>query len=97
MNKKREVGYSDIKLNVYQDNQSVILVSTCNCGMAKSRTIRSRKKLIYDKYINGDFKIMYLPSELMVADIMTKPLIGSAFRSLANAVLGTPKIEMGER
>ena len=37
---------------------------------------------------NGEMKIKYCPTEAMVADILTKPIVGSQFKKLAMILLG---------
>ena len=74
---------------VYQDNQSTMLLA--NNGRASSgkrtRHINIRLFLIKDRVKSGDIEIDYCPTDLMIADYLTKPLQGMKFRWFRDQVL----------
>jgi hypothetical protein len=74
---------------VFEDNQSSIILANKKLGATTGRTkhIQIRfhyiKQLIDQKLIN----IEYLPTNEMMADILTKPLTGGLFQRLRNKIL----------
>ena len=72
-----------------QDNMSTIKLSE------KGRATSDRTRHVKIGYFfanqfleNGEMKIKYCPTESMVADILTKPIVGSQFKVLAKQLLG---------
>lgn len=65
---------------VFQDNQSTIAIAERG-GSATGRTkhIAVRYYYIKERLDELDIAIQYLPTENMVADILTKPLTGKLF------------------
>ena len=53
-----------------------------------SKHIHVRYYFITDRIKNKEFKIMYCPTEEMIADFFTKPLQGAQFYKFRNAILG---------
>ena len=73
---------------IYQDNMSTITLAD------KGRSTSERKKHINvryfftkDKVESGELVIEYLPTEEILADLLTKPLQGALFRRLRNQLL----------
>jgi hypothetical protein len=73
---------------VYQDNQSVIKMAEKGGGSFK-RTKHIAKKYFYVHELidNKEVALMYLPTSVMVADLLTKPLAGRAFKELSSVIL----------
>ena len=75
---------------VYQDNQSAILLE--KNGMKSvgkgSRHIKIKYFFITDKVQDKEMKIIYCPTEAMVADFYTKPLQGALFVNHRNKIMG---------
>ena len=67
--------YADKEL-LYQDNKNgILLMNNCIYSAGKgSKEIHVRYYLITDRIKKGDFKIMYCPTEEMIADNFTKLL-----------------------
>ena len=65
---------------LFQDNQSAIKLEV-NGKSSSNRTkhISIRNFWLKDKVSQGDIVIEYLPSEDMIADLLTKPLQGELF------------------
>ena len=43
---------------------------------------------VKDKIDQGEVKVEYLPTHLMVAGFFTKPLVGALFQKLRNYIMG---------
>ena len=89
-----ELGYDHGPSVVYQDNMSTIsLAKTGPSSSGKSKHIHVRyfyvKQLIDDKQITVEHK----PTELMLADILTKPLVGKLFIRLRAMLLNLTEEE----
>jgi histone deacetylase 1/2 len=83
-----EQGYDVPPGIVYQDNQSTLtMVKKGRSTSERTRHINIRFFFIKDKVDNGELELEYLPTEDMVADILTKPLQGQLFRKLRNQLL----------
>lgn len=76
----QELGLLDKPTVVFQDNQSTIAIAERG-GSATGRTkhIAVRYYYIKERLDELDIAIQYLPTENMVADILTKPLTGKLF------------------
>ena len=87
-NKLKYVGHKNI---LYQDNTSSIKLESNGKASSTKRTrhINIRYFMITDKLKRGEIStITHCPTEDMLADILTKPLQGSLFRKLRNAIMG---------
>jgi hypothetical protein len=81
-----------IKMNqahLMQDNTSTIRLAM-NGKSCSDRTKHIKLRYFFIKqYLDtGEFTITYCPTELMTADILTKPLQGKLFREMRNRLLG---------
>jgi hypothetical protein len=73
---------------VMQDNRSTMaMVEKGRPTSERTRHVNIRYFFIKDKVESGEISIEYLPTESMIADILTKPLQGELFRRLRNALL----------
>ena len=54
----------------------------------KTRHIAIRYFFIKDRIDSSEVVVSYMPTKLMIADIMTKPLQGDLFRQMRSALLG---------
>jgi len=74
---------------VYQDNQSAILLAKNGQASSGKRTrhINIRYFFVKDRIRNKELRIEYCPTELMLSDLLTKPLQGSQFRKLRDQML----------
>ena len=85
-----ELGYDLKDTTVYQDNQSNIqLMKTGPPSSSKSKHVRIRTFWLREQIEEGDLKVHFKPTEEMVADGLTKPLQGAAFRKFADQILGS--------
>jgi len=68
---------------IEQDNQSAIqMMERGKTTNPLSKHINVRYFFIKDRIDNGEIILEYVPTEEMVADVLTKPLQGAQFRKL---------------
>jgi hypothetical protein len=82
-----QLGFQS-SLVICQDNRSTIrlLTDTESIRLA-SKHINIKFFYLWEKYQNGELDIVHVPTEKMVADILTKPLLGMAFRQMRSLLL----------
>ena len=83
-------GYKVKEKLLFQDNESTIRmeVNGRNSCTGNSRHVDIRFFFIHDRVRDGKVKVVYCPSEKMVADFFTKPLQGSLFKKFRASVMG---------
>ena len=82
-------GYPQRAARVYQDNSSTILLAEKGRSLsARTRHVKIRYFFVKEHVDNGELQINYLPTSVMVADVLTKPLQGEHFRRLRNKLMG---------
>ena len=81
-------GYDVPALFLFQDNMSTIAL--CEKGGAGHRTkhIKIRNFFVKERLDEGEVTIRWLSTELMIADALTKPLQGVAFRTFTDLLTG---------
>jgi hypothetical protein len=83
-----EQGYSVGASKLFQDNKSTIVLANKGHSTAeRTRHIAIRFFFVKDRIDAGEIAIEYLPTEDMIADILTKPLQGDLFRKLRRMLL----------
>ena len=85
-------GYEAECVGLYQDNISTQLLIK-NGKMSngkKTKHIKAKFFLIKDRVDNGEIKVIDCPTEVMWADIMTKPLQGTAFHVMRAELMNCP-------
>ena len=81
-------GYKIGPATVYQDNMSTIaLAEKGRSTSERTRHINIRFFFVKDRIGSGEVAIEYLPTQDMIADILTKPLQGELFLRLRKALL----------
>ena len=83
-------GYDIDGSKLCQDNMSAIRVENhgqLSCGQ-RSKHINIRYFFIKDRLKGSQIKIMYCPTDKMVADFLTKPLQGKLFLYLRDFLMG---------
>ena len=81
-------GYVSSPAKIFQDNQSTIVLANKGFSTSdKTRHIGIRYFFVKDRIDAGEVVVEYLPTEDMLADIMTKPLQGSLFRKLRSLLM----------
>jgi hypothetical protein len=85
----REQGYDVGSAKIEQDNQSTMASFKKGYSTSdRTRHINIRYFWLTDRVKNGELNIEYVPTEFMLADILTKPLQGEHFRVLRDRLLG---------
>jgi len=76
---------------IMQDNQSAIKLTTTDAPTrsGKGKWLNLRFNYIKNLCEEGEIIIEYSPTDEMIADFMTKPIVGSAFFKLRNLILGS--------
>ncbi|GKB25668.1 hypothetical protein Tco_0865069 [Tanacetum coccineum] len=84
------------KVPIFCDNKSVIAIS--NNPLVHSRTthIEIRYHFIRDHIFKGDIKLHFVPTDLQLADIFTKPLAEPSFTRLVGE-LGNGYLRKGQK
>ena len=87
-------GYPISSNLLYQDNKSSILLEERGRQSAgkRSRAINVRYFFVTDQVNLNNIVIKYCPTAQMVADFLTKPLQGKAFRDFRDMILGIAKM-----
>ena len=74
---------------LYQDNMSTIaLVENGQASNERSRHINIKFFFVSDRVEKGEIVIKYMPTDDMIADLLTKPLQGEKFRAMRDKILG---------
>ena len=84
-----EKGYPVIDSTLYQDNQSTIrmLTNGRNSCEGISRHIYIRYFFLKYQIDNGEIRVEYRPSYVILADFFTKPLQGELFKKLRDVIM----------
>ena len=82
-------GYKMRPADVYQDNQSAILLEKNGKASSSRRTrhINIRYFFVTDRVAKGEMIIKYCPTKEMLADFFTKPLQGTPFRKFRDTIM----------
>jgi hypothetical protein len=81
-------GYPVGPAKVYQDNKSTILLAEkVRSTSDRTKHISVRYFFIHDRIEKDELVLKYLPTEDMIADILTKPLQGALFIRLRDMLL----------
>ena len=87
----RDMGYMfDLPVPVGQDNQSAIFIFDHGKPTKKRAPINVRFEYVLALINEGTIKIMYVPTDLIKTDILTKFLHGEQFHTGAPRILGRP-------
>ena len=80
--------YQPQPAKIFQDNKSTITIEEKGRSTSdKTRHINIRYFFVKHYMDSNELKIEYLPTEEMVADVLTKPLQGDLFRRMRNKLL----------
>jgi hypothetical protein len=73
-------GHGRFPFQVFQDNQSVLSLMRSDDGPSKNtRHVNARYFYVRGKIRNKSLKVDYTPTKQMIADVLTKPLVGELF------------------
>ena len=97
MNLLKAQGYTMPPAIIYQDNMSTMAMIANGSATAKlTRHINIRYFWVKDNVERGEVCIQYMPTEDMVADVLTKPLQGHLFRRLAQRLRTSEEVSSPE-
>ena len=85
----RAQGYNLGPSEIYQDNQSAMLLEKNGKASSGRRTrhISIRYFFVTDRVAKGEVVIKYCPTKEMLADFLTKPLQGTPFRQFRDTIM----------
>eukprot|EP01033_Poteriospumella_lacustris_P014441 gene14441-10319_t len=76
-------------VRVAEDNQPVLaMLERKSHGVARTRHINIRYFFIIDRVKAGDLLLHHMPTDEMLADIFTKPLVGGSFHKMQARLMG---------
>jgi hypothetical protein len=79
-----ELGFKPtMRAVIHQDNKSTMVMAKKGSGnFGKTKHINMRYFSISEKIQTREVELSYLPTNLMIADILTKPIVGKMFKEL---------------
>ena len=81
-------GYKLPAIKIGQDNQSTIkLIERGQPASQRTKHINISYFFLKDRIKDKEIEIVYVPTDQMVADLLTKPLQGTKFRMLRSKLL----------
>ena len=85
-------GYDMGPATLFQDNMSTIkLIENGRSNSDRTRHINIRFFFVSDRLNSGELSVEHMPTDEMIADILTKPLQGEKFRVLRKQLLNWDK------
>jgi hypothetical protein len=75
-----DIGYDPGGITILQDNTTAILTVSSNVKSGRYRTIPIRLEHVKELVREGKVNIKFVPTDLMIADGLTKPLHGGSFK-----------------
>ncbi|GKB77340.1 hypothetical protein Tco_0944235 [Tanacetum coccineum] len=90
--KQSSIAMSSTEVPIFYDNNSAIAISFNPVLHSRTKHIDIRYHFIRDHILKGDIELHFVPTELQLADIFTKPLAEPSFTRLV-AELGMLNIE----
>ena len=84
-------GYKVSDNVIFQDNKSTMLLEGNGKASSSKRTkhINVRYFFITDRILKGEVRVEWCPTKEMIADFMTKPLQGLAFKKFRDLIMGS--------
>jgi hypothetical protein len=79
-------GYDPQPPIIYQDNKSTISLVTKGGGKPRTRHLRARQYAVKEQVDAGDYKIEYMITEVMIADVLTKPLQSAKYELFVDSM-----------
>ena len=73
-------------LVVYQDNLSTIILGTNGGNFKRTKHLIIRESFVREKIQNGQIELRHCPTELMIADFLTKPLTRAKLGTLLEKI-----------
>ncbi len=75
---------------LYQDNKSAMLLETNGRSSSSKRTrhVKIRYYYVANRTAKGDLRVVWCPTDKIIADFLTKPLQGKAFVEFQDLLMG---------
>lgn len=85
-------GYTIDENIIHQDNMSTLSLEKNGrvSGSSRTKHIRAKYYLVQDKYNSHEIDLKYCPTDVMWADVLTKPLQGLKFRQMRAVLMNCP-------
>ena len=93
----KEQGYSIDAPRVLQDNTSTLSLVTKGGGKYRTKYLRVRREFIKERADEGSIQLEYLPTKMMLADALTKPLQGTLYKFMTCGIVGNNTHATGVR
>ena len=82
-------GYDILSGKIYQDNEAAIKLGEAGRSTSdRTRHIRIRYFFVKQFIETGEMVLVYCPTDRMIADLLTKPIVGQQFIYLRDLLLG---------
>jgi len=89
LNFLKTIGLELQSATMHQDNMSTMrLAANGRSNSDRTKHIRLRYFFIKQYLDSGEFELVHCPTDIMVADILTKPLHGETFKRIRGMLLG---------
>ena len=83
----KELGEKDQKATIiFEDNQASIKISENPVHHPRTKHISTKYHFTREMIKNGQVKLQFCPTEVMIADVLTKPLARDRFQRLTKAI-----------
>lgn len=70
-----ELGLDNVKpITIFQDNQSTIIIAIQGPSFKRTKHLLGRESFVKERILDGDIILKYLPTGIMTADLLTKPV-----------------------
>jgi hypothetical protein len=84
-----DLGYTLEPTVIYQDNKSVLsIMRSGRRSHQRTKHLNVRYFFVIEKQSNGEVTLLYCPTDLMYADLFTKPIAGAKFKNLSDKLFG---------
>ena len=89
LNFLKSMGLDFGSVTMFQDNMSTMrLANNGRSNSDRTKHIKLRYFFVKQYLDSGEFVLVHCPTDIMVADILTKPLHGDLFKRLRGLLLG---------
>ena len=89
----KELGFEQGTVKIYEDNQGAIAFTKNNVNHKRNKHIDVRYHYTRRLVEQEEIEVIYLPTEYMIADLLTKSPSKKQFVNLVDALCGTDMIE----
>jgi hypothetical protein len=81
----KDPGYLQLEATpIYEDNQACIKIAKNDVVQARTKHINIRYHFSRQAVKSGEVKLIYCPTELVLADALTKHYVNSSLQNLQN-------------